>query len=405
MTNADQLVAWLDETPTATIERSLKGIRLNYTDHAIDRWGLRQPILSCSLLTSTGALDATAFVDGLLPEGDHRRALAERADVRASDLFGLIARYGRDIAGAVQFLPSGDTPDEGRGTVEPLDHDDLERLVDDLDRNPLALTDESELSLPGVQNKMLLVAHPDNAWGRPLHGQPSTHILKRDHPRHVGIVAAEHEAMRLARHVGLTTVDTTIERYGDYDCLIVSRFDRTMNDGVVTGRIHQEDACQALGRPARDKYEIRHGGGGPELVDIAHLLDLYSNDPSAQLDRLATYAAFAAIIGNADAHGKNYALLLEEGTIELAPLYDQVPTSLFPKLQTDAAMSIGGGLTLDAIGREAIEREARMWNHDPAAAGTAASNLARELAEAVEADVVDPTGPLAQRIATAQNRF
>ena len=92
MTTADQLVAWLDGTATATIERHNETIRLTYTDEAVDRWGLGEPVLSCSLLTSTTKLDATAFVDGLLPEGDHRRSLAARAGVKASDLFGLIAR-------------------------------------------------------------------------------------------------------------------------------------------------------------------------------------------------------------------------------------------------------------------------------------------------------------------------
>jgi serine/threonine-protein kinase HipA len=405
MTTADQLVAWLDGTATASIERHGETVRLAYTDEAIKRWGLGEPVLSCSLLTSTTKLDSTAFVDGLLPEGGHRRSLAARADVKVSDLFGLIARYGRDIAGAVQFLPPEDEPTDYGDDIEVLDATALSDLVDGLDDNPLAITDESELSLPGVQDKMLLIALGDGQWARPLHGRPSTHILKRDHLRHTGIVAAELDGLRLARHIGLTTIDASVERYADYDCLIVSRFDRTVEDGVVTGRLHQEDSCQALGRPAARKYEMRHGGGGPEFVDIARLLDLYAEDPTGQLDTLAAYAAFTAIIGNADAHGKNIAFLLDNGAIRLAPLYDQVPTVLFPKLQTDAAMSIGATFTLDAIGRQAIEREAKLWNHDPAAAGDAATAVAAALVEAVEANVIDPQSPLADRISTAGDRF
>ena len=150
---------------------------------------------------------------------------------------------------------------------------------------------------------------------------------------------------------------------------------------------------------------MRHGGGGPEFVDIARLLDLYAEDPTEQLDTLAAYAAFTAIIGNADAHGKNIAFLLANGGIRLAPLYDQVPTVLFPKLRTDAAMSIGATFTLDAIGRQAIEREAKLWNHDPAAAGDAATAIAAALVEAVEAKVIDPQSALADRISTAVDRF
>ena len=405
MPTADQLVAWLDGIAIATIERHGETVRLAYTDGAIERWGLGEPVLSCSLLTSTTKLDATAFVDGLLPEGDHRRSLAARADVKASDLFGLIARYGRDIAGAVQFLPPEDEPTGYGDDIKVLDVSALNDLVDGLDDNPLAITDESELSLPGVQDKMLLIDLGDGQWARPLHGRPSTHILKRDHLRYPGIVAAELDGLRLARHAGLTTIDARVERYADYDCLIVSRFDRTVEDGVVTGRIHQEDSCQALGRPAARKYEMRQGGGGPEFVDIARLLDLHAEDPTEQLNTLAGYAAFTAIIGNADAHGKNIAFLLSNGRILLAPLYDQVPTALFPKLQTDAAMSIGGGFTLNAIGRQAIEREAKLWNHDPTAAGEAATAVAAALVDAVDANVIDPQSPLADRVTTAMNRF
>lgn len=405
MTTADQLVAWLDGTAAATVERHDAAIRLAYTDEAIDRWGLGEPVLSCSLLTSTSTLNAAAFVDGLLPEGNHRRSLAARADVRASDLFGLIARYGRDIAGAVQFLPPGDQPTDRAGAIEALNDDSLEALVEGLDDNPLAITDESELSLPGVQDKMLLVALGEGRWARPLGGRPSTHILKRDHLRHTGIVAAELDGLRLARHAGLTTIDATVERYGDYDCLIVSRFDRTVTDGVVTGRIHQEDSCQALGRPATTKYEMRQGGGGPELTDIARLLDLYADEPTEQLNTLARYVAFTAMIGNADAHGKNIAFLLDDGTVRLAPLYDQVPTVLFRKLQSDTAMSIGGTFTLDAIDRSAIEREARLWRHDPSAAAAAAADVAAALVDAVDSHVIDPHGPLADRVRTAADRF
>lgn len=406
---SDSLVAWLHDEPVAELERSKNGtIRLAYLPDAIDARELNRPLLSCSLTIRSGSLDATAFVDGLLPEGGYRRFIADRAHLPSHDTFGLIERYGRDIAGAVQFLPPGQHPTaDAHWSIEPLDSNQIDEIVADLPNNPLAIVDESELSLGGLQDKMLLVRTTDGGWARPLGGQPSTHILKRDHDRHQGIVLAECEALALARRAGLTNVEAWIERHGDYDCIVVERFDRLIGpDGSVVGRTHQEDACQALGRPPTQKYATRRGGGGPEFSEIADLVDRYSPNPYDQLDRLAALAAFTAIIGNADAHGKNVAFLLDpSGTIELAPIYDTVPTALWPKLVKEAAMTVGGSASFDAMGSAAIAREARLWKHSPTSAVAAARRCAELLIDAIDSEAIDPDGALAQRVKSTAPRF
>jgi serine/threonine-protein kinase HipA len=407
---ADRLIAWLHDEPVAELvrnKRRLDRIDLHYDVSAIELLPLNTPVLSCSLPLSRSRLDATAFVDGVLPEGEVRRYLAERARLASHDSFGLIAHYGRDIAGAVQFIPAGqDATAEARWSAEALDDHDLDELVVGLPTNPLAIVDESELSLAGLQNKMLLV-RLGQQWGRPLGGKPSTHILKRDHSDYRGIVAAECEALAIARRIGLTTVDAWIESHGGFDCLIVERFDRVVDEnGTVVGRVHQEDSCQALGLPASRKYEIHHGGGGPELSQIASLLDRYAADPLGQLDRLAEVATYTIIIGNADAHGKNTAFLLDrDGTIELAPLYDTVPTVLWPTLRREAAMTIGGAVGLDSMNLATIEREARRWQHSPVSARASATRCAEAMRNAVGNSVIDPDGRLAARVMSASETF
>lgn len=409
MARPEPLVVWLHGRPVATVDRARGDrLRLTYSDVVQQERVPNTPVLSCSLLVGSRPLDATAFVDGLLPEGDHRRHLAERARVAAHDIFGLIAHYGRDIAGAVQFAsPDVDPTDRTRWGVEPLSGDRLDSIVAELPTNPLAVVDESELSLAGMQNKMLLVRLPDRSWARPLYGQPSTHILKRDSDRYPGLVAAEAEALAVARHVGLTSTRAWVERHGGYDCVIIERLDRVVDDdGNVVARLHQEDACQALGLPATRKYELHHGGGGPELEQIADLLDRHSADPLAELDWLAALATFTVLIGNADAHGKNVAFLLDDaGTIRLAPAYDTVPTVLRPSLRREMAMTIGGTVTAATIDVEAIRREARRWRHSPASAAAAARTCAELALDALAQDVIDPGGKLARQIRRAARRF
>lgn len=49
------------------------------------------------------------------------------------------------------------------------------------------------------------------------------------------------------------------------------------------------------------------------------------------------------LLGNADAHGKNYSLLARpDGSIEVAPLYDLLSTVAYPDLSPMLAMKIAG---------------------------------------------------------------
>lgn len=96
--------------------------------------------------------------------------------------------------------------------------------------HPLGVRDDSELSLAGVQNKLRLVATRDG-WARPVHGYPSTHILKTDHGVHRGIVDAEHAALAFARQLGLEAAEAEVVTLGDIRCIIVKRFDRRAETG------------------------------------------------------------------------------------------------------------------------------------------------------------------------------
>ena len=65
-------------------------------------------------------------------------------------------------------------------------------------------------------------------------------------------------------------------------------------------------------------------------------------------------------------HGKNLGLLHPSpGVVELAPLYDVVPTMLWPQLKTDAAMHIGGCRRLPDVSLDDVVREASRWTLQP----------------------------------------
>lgn len=89
----------------------------------------------------------------------------------------------------------------------------------------------------------------------------------------------------------------------------------------------------------------------------------------------------------------------------LTPLYDQVPTRLWPKLQPDAAMTIGGGVNLDTVTAERIGAEAKLWRHSPKRATKAARATAETVLASTSDGTIDPDGPVAVFTRERAERF
>lgn len=397
MKRAESLGVWLDDLRVADLLPRRNGaIAARHTNEALERWPLNSPVISCSLPLDPRPQSALAFCRGLLPEGKALQQLAHRAGLATNDTFGLLQRYGRDVAGAL-VISEGE-PQPRRHGIEPYDAESLSEAVEDLDDHPLGSHDDSELSLPGLQDKLLLVGLADGRWGRPLRGRPSTHILKLDDRIRPGLVDAEADCLRLAKAIGLTGLEIELTTIGESRCLIVSRFDRKVDGDVVT-RVHQEDLCQATGidpseNAGRAKYER---AGGPSLRQLAALLDAHADDVEGQLNRLVEIVTFTVLIGNADAHGKNLALLHPEpGRVELAPLYDTVPTALWPKLRREAAMSIGAQVDLPDVTLADIGREAKIWRHPGERAEGIATQTVEAIGAALERGAIDPASDTAR---------
>ena len=336
---------------------------LRYTTAFLGQREAGRPGLSCSLPVSSAASSATAWCRGLLPEGEALRLLA--ADLRVSmfDTHALLERHGRDVAGAFEIVDRSGGSHREAGLAAYSSASLIDHVAEvATGEHPLGVQDDSELSLAGVQNKLLLV-ETEAGWARPVHGYPSTHLLKTDHAVHRGVVNAEHAALAFARQIGLPAVESEVVTLGDVRCIIVKRFDRTQRVGAVD-RLHQEDLLQALGldpttRGGRMKYQ-RVGAEPPSLWHLADLLKRFGNQE--ELIVLLTFVVFNALIGNGDAHAKNFSLMIQDdGTVRLAPLYDTVPTLLWPSLKDRNALWVGNEPTLSRTTGASLTREAMRW--------------------------------------------
>lgn len=318
--------------------------------------------LSLSLPLQEEPQEARAFFANLLPEGTVREHYARRLRLDLHDDFALLAALGGECAGAVALYP----PDEGppapgtRPDYRKLSPAELRQLLDEpllIDSPLLPAGTGLRLSLAGAQDK-LPVAVFDDCIHLPLGGAPSTHILKPQHHRFAHLVENEAFCMTLAQRLGLTVPRVTVLQEGG-GAYLVERFDRIpMAGGGEIQRLHQEDFCQALGIPHAAKYEF---GGGPGYADCFRVLRK-AREPLPDQRRLVRLALFNYLIGNADAHAKNLALLYLHGRIpSLAPFYDLVCTEVYPALTRGMAMRLGDVLNPAMVGLaewEALSRAA-----------------------------------------------
>jgi serine/threonine-protein kinase HipA len=387
---ADQLVAWLYETPVAVLLPAPEfRVHLEWRAEGIERWGLGSPVLSAGLPigTPTGPRDMRGldFFENMLPEGPALTRLAALAGVRPVDTYGILKAFGRDCAGAIMVLPDGDRPGGNAGSgYSPMTSGDLRQVIGALDVAPLAAAPGRGFrpSLAGFQRKALLGRAADGTWQRPYGDAPSTWILKPDGPH--PMAANEATCLRLAAACGLDVPEAELLDVAGLAVLAVRRYDRQdPPTGHIPDRVHQEDGCQATAKPPALKYEEQ---GGPALRDLASLLRNFG-DPG-DVTTLLRRTTFNMAIGNADAHAKNFSVLHppDSPTIRPTPLYDVLSTIALEmtdgagqllRADTHLGQRVGGQADIEKVTAADLIDEAAGWG------------IRRRAASAVVAEMLD----------------
>ena len=165
--------------------------------------------------------------------------------------------------------------------------------------------------------------------------------------------------MRAAAKCGIDVPDSFIIDLGsgkDSEVLYATkRFDRTFKDSAKTIeglrcplRLHQEDFSQAMGIPSAQKYEKDHAGYMRRMFDI---LRKYSANPIQDQQKLWDMIVFCYLLGNTDAHIKNFSLLYGKDlrSVRLAPAYDLVSTTVYESSTREMAFSVGNAVLIDEI--------------------------------------------------------
>ena len=322
--------------------------------------------------------ECRGYFGGILPEESKREIIARNLGISARNDYAMLEQIGGECAGAVTFLPHGQTLPKRNNATHKLSEKELASILKELPKRPLLAGEEGiRLSLAGAQDK-IAVRIEDGEICLPLGGSPSTHILKPAVERFDGLVFNEAFCMQLASAAGLSAAAVETKTADGVDYLLVQRYDRIHQPELV--RLHQEDFCQALGLVSEHKYQKE---GGPSLKQCFALLREVSTTPVDDLLGLLDAVIYNYLVGNNDAHGKNFSLLYRGDNTELAPLYDIVSTACYPDLSQHMAMNIGCEYSAEKVSSQDFEQFAQ----EAGLAKPLARRRARELAEKVLAFV------------------
>lgn len=285
------------------------------------------------------------FFSGLLPEAHLRTAIARQLGISEKNDFALLAAIGGECAGAVMILPQNTSIVQLKPDYRIIKKQDVLEILQTMHQRPMIVGEDGiRLSLAGAQDK-LPVAIIEGNIAIPMNGAPSTHILKpinRDFP---SLIENECFCLNLAQKIGLNAVDASIHYTDDTPYLLVKRYDRVVTE-QGTQRLHQEDFCQAMSISPEMKYQRE---GGPPISECFRLIREISSLPVFDIKELLQGILFNIIIGNNDAHSKNFSLLYYGSKTRLAPFYDIISTVYYPNLANKMAMKVGSKYDFDGL--------------------------------------------------------
>ena len=260
--------------------------------------------------------DLPPFFSNLLPEGGLRELIARRASVHRDREPDLLAVLGEDLPGAVVVRRVDDAAD-GWGPGDDGGRAEASSPAEDALR----------FSLAGAQLKFSVLYRSGTRGPTvPIDGRGGNWIAKLPSETYPNVPENEYEMVRWAARSGITVPEVDLVAVKDVHGLPIQldperrvflsrRFDRP-ESGV---RIHQEDFAQIANVRAAARYETLSFAGIAKIVRAVAGED--------DFDEVIRRLAFNVVIGNGDAHLKNWSLIYPDGIVaRLSPAYDLVAT-------------------------------------------------------------------------------
>ena len=322
------------DQPAGTLEETASGgTRFTYAP----RW---KPQIACSLpilrREHEWAQGVHPFFQHLGPEGWLREKQARVGHIAEEDDFGLLLRYGADCIGAVGVRPPAGTDAEEAAPITEV-------------------TASPGRTISGIQRKLLVVKDGKSFTpAGPTGSAPYIAKFNSESERVGSLVRNEQLSLRWSSELlGKTEINEfvidTVSVLNE-TALIVTRFDRKP-DG---SKLRLEDFAQILNKPGGSNSAGKYNAS---YEDVAAVIKQHSVRSEIDLARFFRRLVVFVLVGNCDAHLKNFSLLETEDGLRLSPAYDIVNTALYDGFDQNLALSIDGRRPhLDQVSRDVLKK-------------------------------------------------
>lgn len=326
------------------------------------------------------ALRLPPWFANLLPEGRLRTFIARDRGVSPEREMELLAQVGKDLPGAVEII-------DGAGANLPWSSAAPTE-------NPAGLFlpgGEIRFSLAGVGLKFSMRKRGERFTLPASGSETGKWIVKLPDPEHVGIPVNEFTMMTLARDSGINVpqvellhrdaafgLPDSVWANGEAHALAVRRFDR--DDGHH--RIHIEDFAQVRGFRDHQKYD-----GSFETVAAL----CYRGQDEGSLHEFVRRIVFNIVVGNGDAHLKNWSLIYPDRRIpRLSPAYDLISTMPYADTDDELALKFGRSRRVEDFSPWVLDHLERRLGVPPGSLVAVANQTYARLAAAWDPERLPP---------------
>ncbi len=175
----------------------------------------------------------------------------------------------------------------------------------------------SKISIQGVQPKLSVKLDVKSGLFVVVE-RGGRFIIKPQNPMFPNLPENEDLTMKMAASAGIEVPVHGLARGKDNNLFyFIKRFDRLSNNE----KLALEDFAQLAGMSRDTKYSY-------SLERVISLLDTYMTFPIIEKVKLFRLILFNFLVGNEDAHLKNYSLIVRKGKQELSPCYDLLNSTL-----------------------------------------------------------------------------
>ena len=263
-----------------------------------------------------------------IPEGFIRHRITERLrkHIQVDEML-FLALQGNAGIGCISYETRGVEQEEvsAENLAEILVWEGSHELFDELVNKYLL-----QSSISGIQPKVLVPeAIVETEKGALI--LPSL-IVKSGDEEYPGLALNEFICMRLAKACQIETPEFWLS--DNQQLFVMRRFDLKA-DGSCRA---MEDMAVLQGKSTNDKYRSSY-------ESMSKVLKFYSSEIKADNEILFKMLVHSCMVGNGDAHLKNYAMLYDDiEDMRLSPLYDVVNTQIYIPADT-LALKIGKSKT------------------------------------------------------------